>query len=151
VSVRNVGLQVIIVGILLGWMIWWQRFGVLLIESGLGRHENRIGTLCHATDNGVYRLHKYGHSLALVIASKYTWKEIRTISPGMHNNGGDGQVARTGLPKLCASPTIRMKYGVNGLGGLAGKQSFNCDFPIRKHPLKTLRRRQSEVSPLLSS
>lgn len=67
----------------------------------------------------------------------------------MHNDGGTGKVTSMGLPKL--SPATRMEYGVNGVGGLAGKQSFTCDFLIRKHPLKTLRRRQSEVSLLLSS
>lgn len=57
-------------------------------------------------------------------------KYIRTISPGMHNDGGDGQSDKYG------SPATRMENGVNGAGGLAGKQSFTCDFPIRKHPLR---------------
>lgn len=93
-------------------------------------------------------MRRFVHNPALVNASKYG-KDFRKISPGMHNDGGTGKVTSMGLPKL--SPATRMEYGVNGVGGLAGKQSFTCDFLIRKHPLKTLRRRQSEVSLLLSS
>lgn len=87
-------------------------------------------------------MRRFVHNPALVNASKYG-KDFRKISPGMHNDGGTGKVTSMGLPKL--SPATRMEYGVNGVGGLAGKQSFTCDFLIRKHPLKTLRRRQSEV------